>query len=52
MSKIDVLKQAGQFFWKRKKWWLWPVGLALFLLAMLVALSAGNALAPFIYTLF
>jgi hypothetical protein len=36
----------------RKKWWLGPIILILLLLGLLVVLTSGSALAPFIYTLF
>ena len=45
---IDLI----QFMMTRKKYWLLPALLALLILGTLIALSAGSALAPFIYTLF
>jgi hypothetical protein len=49
----------GEFFlelWgflkERKKFWLLPIIVTLVLLGSLIALSAGSAVAPFIYTLF
>jgi hypothetical protein len=43
-------------FWKflkiRKKYWLLPIFIMLFLLGGLLVLSQGSAVAPFIYTLF
>jgi hypothetical protein len=36
----------------RKKFWLLPVVLAMFLLGGLLVLAKGSAVAPFIYTLF
>jgi hypothetical protein len=41
-----------QFFKERKKWWLLPMVAVLFVIGMLVVLSSGSAVAPFIYTLF
>ena len=40
------------FLRTRKKWWLTPIVLFLILLSLLIVLSEGSALAPFIYTLF
>jgi hypothetical protein len=34
-----------------KKWWLFPVVIAMLLIGLLIVLS-GTAVAPFIYTLF
>jgi len=36
----------------RKKWWLTPIVLFLLLLSLLIVLSAGSAVAPFIYAIF
>lgn len=37
---------------ERKKYWLLPAILSALLFGVLVVLSQGSALAPFIYTLF
>ena len=48
--------QFGREFWDflkiRKKWWLAPIILLSALLGMLIVLTHGSALAPFIYTIF
>jgi hypothetical protein len=36
----------------RKKWWLTPIVLFSLLLGLLIVLTQGSAVAPFIYTLF
>lgn len=36
----------------RKKFWLLPIIIMLFLLGMLIVFTEGSALAPFIYVLF
>ena len=36
----------------RKKYWLIPILLVLFLFGGLIVLSSGSAVAPFVYTLF
>jgi hypothetical protein len=41
-----------RFLVKRKKYWLLPLALVLFLLGGLLLLAQGSVLAPFIYTLF
>jgi hypothetical protein len=40
------------FLRARKKFWLLPILLCMALLGVLIVLSQGSALAPFIYTLF
>ena len=43
-------------FWKflkvRKKYWLLPIIVVLFLFGGIIVLSQGSAVAPFIYTIF
>jgi hypothetical protein len=40
-----------RFMGKRKKYWLFPIVLALLLLGILMILAQSSAIAPFIYTL-
>jgi hypothetical protein len=47
-----MLKQFWEFLKIRKKWWLGPIIGMLLLLGLLLVLTQGSALAPFIYTLF
>ncbi len=47
-----MLKQFWEFLKVRKKWWLGPIVGMLLLLGLLLVLTQGSALAPFIYTLF
>ena len=49
---MELLSDFWQFMRVRKKFWLAPIVLSLFLLGALVVLSQGSAVAPFIYTLF
>lgn len=41
-----------RFLFKRKKYWLLPLVLVLFLIGGLLVLAQGSVVAPFIYTLF
>ena len=41
-----------QFLLKRKKYWLIPILLIMFILGGLIILTEGTAVAPFIYTIF
>lgn len=52
MGKLSILKEFWDFIKIRKKWWLAPIVIILVLLGMLIVLTEGSALAPFIYTLF
>jgi len=51
-SKIQFVGEIWAFLRVRKKWWLAPILVLSVLLGMLIVLSHGSALAPFIYTLF
>jgi len=52
MSKISVLLEFWEFLKERKKWWLAPIVFFLLLFGMLIVLTEGTAIAPFIYVLF
>ena len=41
-----------QFFMQRKKFWLLPLVLVLLLFGVLVVMTSGSAIAPFIYSVF
>ncbi len=49
---MDFLKDLWGFLSERKKFWLLPVVLVLLLFGVLIVLTSGSAIAPFIYTLF
>ncbi|HET8945722.1 MAG TPA: DUF5989 family protein [Candidatus Polarisedimenticolia bacterium] len=49
---IDFLKELWAFMRARKKFWLLPIVVVLLLLGVLIVLTQGSAIAPFIYTLF
>ena len=51
-SRIQFVGEVWDFLRVRKKWWLAPILVLSALLGMLIVLSHGSALAPFIYTLF
>ena len=52
MSKAQVVSELWQFMRENKKFWLAPIVLTLVLVGVLLVLTKGSALAPFIYTLF
>ncbi len=49
---MEMLKELWAFMRARKKYWLWPIFIMMFLLGLLIVLAQGSAVAPFIYTLF
>ena len=49
---MDIFKDLWGFIKVRKKFWLLPIILTLLLVGVLIVLSSGSAIAPFIYTLF
>lgn len=49
---LSKFRMIWDFLKVRKKWWLTPVVLFLLLISLLLVLTQGSALAPFIYTLF
>ena len=52
MAKIQIMMQFFAFLKERKKVWLIPFFIVLFLLSVIIILGETTALAPFIYTLF
>lgn len=49
---MDLIKDLWGFLKARKKFWLLPIILTLLLFGVLIVMTSGSAIAPFIYTLF
>ena len=49
---MDILKEFIKFLLIRKKYWMFPIMIILALFGVLIVLSQGSAIAPFIYTIF
>ncbi|MBL6907765.1 DUF5989 family protein [Luminiphilus sp.] len=49
---FDLLKDLWGFMRERKKLWMAPIIGIMLLLGVLVVMTQGSALAPFIYTIF
>ena len=49
---MHFLKDLLQFFLQRTKFWLLPLVLVLLLFGVLVVMTSGSAIAPFIYSVF
>jgi Family of unknown function (DUF5989) len=52
VSKLRIVGQYLQFLGEQKKWWLLPLVAVLLLFGVVIVLTQGSAIAPFIYTLF
>jgi hypothetical protein len=52
MPKLSVLRELWEFIRLHKKYWLAPVIVIIVLVGILLVLTEGTAIAPFIYTLF
>jgi len=52
VSKIQVLSELWEFLRFNKKYWLLPILVMLVAAGLLIVVSQGSAVAPFIYTLF
>jgi hypothetical protein len=50
--KMEFLQDLIRFFAQRKKYWLVPITIVLLVFGVLIVLTSGSAIAPFIYTLF
>jgi hypothetical protein len=49
---MGLVAELWRFMRVRKKYWLIPIVVVMFLLGGLLVLAKGSAVAPFIYTLF
>tara|TARA_B100001063_G_C16486695_1_gene415341 strand:+ start:453 stop:605 length:153 start_codon:yes stop_codon:yes gene_type:complete len=49
---VEFFKEFWEFLRERKKYWLLPIIIVLTLFGVLIVLSQGSAVAPFIYTIF
>lgn len=52
MGKMSLLAEFWEFLKVRKRYWLLPIVVILFLLGLIIVLTESSAVAPFIYTLF
>jgi uncharacterized protein DUF5989 len=48
----SIVTELWTFMRVRKKYWLLPIVILMFLFGGLIVLTKGSAIAPFIYTLF
>jgi hypothetical protein len=52
LNRLSIFGELWSFMKVRKKWWLGPIILTFLLLSVLIVLTEGSAVAPFIYALF
>jgi Family of unknown function (DUF5989) len=52
VTKIGLVRELWDFMKVRKKWWLLPIIVVMFMVGTLLVFAQGSALAPFIYTIF
>jgi len=51
-DRVGIFGELWAFMKVRKKWWLGPIVATMLLLTVLIVLTEGSAVAPFIYALF
>ena len=51
-SRFGIVGELLSFFWSKKRWWLVPMIVSLFLITALIVLAQSSAVAPFVYALF
>jgi Family of unknown function (DUF5989) len=51
-GRLSILGEFWSFLRVRKKWWIAPILILLLTLGLILVLTEGSALAPFIYSLF
>ncbi|UCD30971.1 MAG: hypothetical protein JSW04_11830 [Desulfobacterales bacterium] len=52
MANQSIVTEFWEFLKARKRYWLLPIVLVLFLFGALIIFTESSAIAPFIYTLF
>jgi len=52
LQGLGAFRDLWSFMRVRKKWWLGPILVTMLLLSLLIVLTQGSAVAPFIYALF
>ena len=49
---LSFINEFWEFLRERKKYWLFPIIIVLAIFGILIVLSQGSVVAPFIYTIF
>lgn len=51
-SKFSIVTEFFKYLNETKKWWLAPIIIILVMFSLLIVLTEGSAVLPFVYTLF
>ena len=51
-GRLGIVGELLVFLWRRKRYWMIPMIIALLVLGLLLILASSSVVAPFIYTLF
>ena len=51
-GRLGIVGELLVFLWRRKRYWMIPMIVALLALGLLLILASSSVVAPFIYTLF
>jgi hypothetical protein len=51
-SRLAIFGELWDFMRVRKKWWIAPILFVMLMLSVLIVVTEGSAVAPFIYALF
>ena len=52
MANSGLIREFIEFLKVRKKYWLLPIAIVLFMMGALIVFTEGSVVAPFIYALF
>ena len=52
LGRLSIFSDLWTFMRVRKKWWLGPILFTMILLSVLIVITEGSAVAPFLYALF
>lgn len=52
MDKLSIISSFLKFLKERKKYWLLPIVIIFLLVGLLLIITQGSVIAPFIYTMF
>jgi hypothetical protein len=52
LSRFGIFAELWDFMRVRKKWWIGPILFVMLMLSVLIVVTEGSAVAPFIYALF
>jgi hypothetical protein len=52
MGKLNTVSQLFSLLIEKKAWWMIPMVTVFILLGLLIVLTKGSALSPFVYALF